>query len=71
MAAWELSSWTKSSPRGGYVATALTEDGPGIKLDPGFIDQCNSLWLGGKPTWNIRFRSDHILNLNAPPAPPK
>ena len=55
----------------GYVATALTEDGPGIKLDPGFIDQCNSLWLGGKPTWNIRFRSDHILNLNAPPAPPK
>lgn len=53
--------------RFGFPATQLTLFGPGAPLPPTFVDQSNSLRQPGYATvMNIRYVSDHILNLNLP-----
>ena len=50
---------------GGYPAFSLNSATPSVPLSLTFLDQSNSAILpGAVPARNVRYRSDHILNLN-------
>jgi hypothetical protein len=49
---------------GGYPALSVTSGGAGAPLPLVFIDQGNSIRIGGGALANVPYKSDVVLNLN-------
>lgn len=52
------------STLGGNPAVQVNTTTPGVPLPLIFIDQSNSMRIGGGPVLNVPYVSDHVLNLN-------